>query len=241
MTEPFIPDVTLERFRLNELPADEAAHIEALIDREPEMRVRLAALARSDDEIRHSGVLHSRPPAAVPQHARPRLRWLIAASAALTTALLAVFVVPRSHERIEGRSEDRIKGLRPALAVYRQTPSGSESLADGAIAHAGDLLRVGYRAAGHSYGVIFSVDGRGTVTMHLPPTGGHAAPLGHEATVLLDTSYELDDAPLWERFYFITGDAPFEGATVVDAVRRASALPKGLEQSTFSLQKEARP
>jgi hypothetical protein len=130
---------------------------------------------------------------------------------------------------------------RPALALYRRTAAGSESLADGSVARAGDLVRVGYRSAGHAYGVIFSIDGRGHVTMHLPPAGGRAAPLGRETTVLLDTAYELDDAPLWERFYFVASDAPFGVAPVVDAVRRAAALPKGLEQSTISLQKEDRP
>src|SRR5262249_17390764 len=137
--------------------------------------------------------------------------------------------------------EDRIKGQKPALALYRRTAAGSEALANGSLAHQGDVVRVGYRAAGHAYGVIFSIDGRGTVTMHLPPSGDRAPPLEPKTRVLLDAAYELDDAPLWERFYFVAGDTPFVVAPVVDAIRRSGPLPRGLEQSTFSLQKEVRP
>ena len=41
--------------------------------------------------------------------------------------------------------------------------------------------------------------------------------------MLLDQAYELDDAPRWERFYFVTGDTPFAVAPIVDAARRAAA------------------
>jgi hypothetical protein len=174
------------------------------------------------------------------------------------TVVLLVAVVPRTAERPTGgtdpatQGDERIKGQRPALVVYRRTADGSELLADGAVARPGDLLRVAYRGAGRSYGVIVSIDGRGTLTRHLPPNGDRAAALKRESTVLLDSAYELDEAPQWERFYFVTGDTPFSITPVEDAVRRAAAndrrgtpaalaLPDGLEQSTFSIQKEARP
>jgi hypothetical protein len=237
MSEPQIPDITLERYRLGELPADDAARIDDRVGREPALQARLAALERSDVEIRQAGLLPA-PTVTTPRpFRRSRARWLIPAVAGLAAALLVTFVAPRTAER----DDDRIKGLRPALALYRRTAAGSESLADGAVARPGDLVRVGYRAAGHAYGVIFSIAGRGNLTMHLPTAGDRAARLARDATVLLDAAYELDDAPMWERFYFVTGDAPFVVTPIVDAVRHAAALPRGLEQSTFSLQKEARP
>ena len=69
------------------------------------------------------------------------------------------------------RSDDRIKGLRPALTIYRRTAAGTETLADGSVARPGDLLRVGYTARGTAYGVILSIDGARSVTLHLPPEG----------------------------------------------------------------------
>jgi hypothetical protein len=100
--------------------------------------------------------------------------------------------------------------------------------------------------------VILSVDGRGAVTRHLPANGARAALLGHDRMNLLDAAYELDDAPGWERFYFVTADAAFDVEGIVSAARQLAArdlrhppglLPLGREfsQAMFLLQKEARP
>lgn len=114
---------------------------------------------------------------------------------------------------------------------------------------AGDLVRVGYRAAGRGFGVIVSVDGRGSVTVHLPGRGDQAAALAGGDTVLVHHAYQLDDAPRFERFHFVTAGAPFAVATVVDAARRAaltagaSELPlaPSFEQATFLLRKGDSP
>jgi hypothetical protein len=144
--------------------------------------------------------------------------------------------------------ETRIKGVtgRPTLAVYRRTSAGSERLADGDVARPGDLLRVGYTSAGRAYGLILSIDATGAVTLHLPPSGAVAAALEPGGITLLDSAYELDAAPRIERFYFVTGSGRFDVAPVLDAARRAHGvpdalpLPPGLEQVTFTVQKEVR-
>jgi hypothetical protein len=250
-----IPDLLLERYRLEELPPDEAARIADRLRRDEALRRRLAALDRSDQEIRHSGVLDrviARLPRTEPAPRR-RFVWFVAVPAAIAAMALMAFDVITVAPRIDTPAVsdgDRIKGLTPSLAVYRRTAQGSETLADGAVARPGDLLRVGYRAAGKSYGLILSIDGRGSVTVHLPPHAERAAALERSGVVLLDQAYELDDAPQVERFYFITGDTPFAVTPIVEAARAAAAnhnppaalaLPRGLEQSTFAIQKEARP
>lgn len=260
---PHVPDIMLERFRLNELTPDEATSLEARLRGDDPLRRRLEDLDRSDAEIRGSYPpewLATRIEQRLENHPRRRRAtayWLATAAVAATVVAL-VAVVPRTAVRPAGgtdpatQGDERIKGQRPGLVVYRRTPDGSELLADGAVARPGDLLRVAYRGAGRPYGVIVSIDGRGTLTRHLPPNGDRAAALKRESTVLLDSSYELDEAPQWERFYFVTGDTPFSITPVEDAVRRAAAndrlgtlsalaLPYGLEQSSFSIQKEARP
>jgi hypothetical protein len=262
-----IPDVLLERYRLNELPMDEADRMAARLGQDARLRDRLAALEASDEELR-GGTLPDRLEEGMrrtlaERGAGPRRSsayWAVSAVAA--AAIVVIAVVARTATPPAARSaaaqpppgvaEDRVKGLRPALALYRRTAEGSETLADGAVGRKGDLIRVGYRAAGRSFGAIVSIDGGGSVTLHLPPAGDRAAALKREATVLLDQAYELDNAPLWERFYFIAGDAPFEVAPVMQAARDAAtkhagsppaglALPRGLEQSSFTLQKEGRP
>jgi hypothetical protein len=161
---------------------------------------------------------------------------------------------PATAKRPGDTSGDRIKGLRPSLTLFRKTPSGSEVLADGDGARPGDVVRVGYNASGRRYGVIVSLDGRGSVTRHLPAQGRSSAALEPGDVVLLAQAYELDDAPAWERFFFVTADEPFDVAAVEDAARRAAAsraesasaplslgLPKPLEEWSFLLTKERRP
>ena len=244
-----IPDILLERYRLGELPADDAATIADQIRRDPALAERIATLDRSDRELRDDGVpstiaaqVRDRVAVAEPLRRRRPAWWLAVPAAAAAAIALAIAARPASPPVVP--QPDRIKGLQPALAIFRHTAAGSETLADGAIVRPGDLLRVGYRAAGRAYGVILSVDGNHTVTMHLPAAGDRAAPLAHQPTVLLDQAYELDVAPLWERFYFVAGDAPFDVRPIVAAARAAPpllALPRELDQATFSLQKEARP
>ena len=76
----------------------------------------------------------------------------------------------------------------------------------GTLARSGDLVQIAYRSDGLAYGAIFSVDGRGAVTRHLPAAGEQAVPLAKRDT--LDFAYELDDAPRWERFYLVASDRP---------------------------------
>ena len=259
-----IPDILLERYRLNELPHDEADRLAAQVAQDAQLRERFVALEASDEDLRRRRV-----PDRVEEGVRRKLArsntkprrsavyvaMPVVAAVALAAIALARFNAPRNNGSLTGQATDgpdRIKGLEPTLALYRRTAEGSEILADGAVARKGDLIRVGYRAAGRLYGAIVSIDGAGNVTMHLPPAGSRASVLKHEPTVLLDQAYELDDAQGWERFYFIASDTPFEIGTVMQAARDAAAhrsgsppgslaLPRGLVQSPFTLQKESRP
>ena len=254
-----IPDLILEQYRLRELPAAEAERVERLLSTDDALRGRLEALEQSDEGIARqypAGWLAARIRARLPPS--PRLRWIpLALAAAAAIVLLAApwrAVAPGPAGPAGG--EDRIKGLTPALTVYRRTAAGSETLADGSVARPGDLLRLGYNSARRPFGIILSIDGRGLVTLHFPPAGDRAAALARDAETLLDNAYELDEAPGVERFYFVTGETPFLVAPVMDAAHKASApragaagarpapatlpIARELSQSTFSIQKEVK-
>lgn len=251
-----VAEITLERYRLKELPADVMARLDRRLALDDELRRRVGALDLSDEQIRRSDRLEqvaarvrhrlAAPPADAERGAwTPRARWALPAGLA---AVVALMVLLPWTVLLPG---ERIKGLETSLTLFKQVGSGSQTLADGSVAREGDVIRVGYRADGHAYGVILSIDGRKRVTMHLPTRGDRAAALGREPVVLLDHAYELDDAPRWERFYFVTGEEPFLIAPIVAAVERANAgagdavpalaLGPGVQQSVFTLQKESVP
>src|SRR4051794_3844831 len=158
-----VPDLVLEQYRLGELPEASARAIEAMAAADPELRARIAALEISDDEIRRElrshVFVHD-----VPAPSRRTVLRLTAAAAVAFAALAFVLAMPRTRSPQRDDSGDRIKGTtggRPSLTIYRRTATGSERLADGDLVRAGDLLRVGYGAAGRPFGLIVSIDGVG--------------------------------------------------------------------------------
>jgi hypothetical protein len=261
-----VPDLLLERYRLGEVTGAEKLALDQRLAGDPELRARLDALGASDagiqkqyrpawlaDRIRARAATR---PSIRPARAR-RLGWrplAVAGAAALVVVIAGLQLVHppvRPAQQVanpDTTDADRIKGQ--PLQLFRKTARGSEALGDGAMARRGDVIRLAYRAGGRAFGVIVSIDGRGMVTPHLPERGRQAVALGREGQVLLDHAYELDDAPRWEVFYFVTGRNPFDLGIVEQAVREAAArmgqavpgalaLSPALGQSRFVLMKEA--
>jgi hypothetical protein len=120
--------------------------------------------------------------------------------------------------------------------LYRGHRGSGEHLADG-ISPVGDLLRVGH-AAGCGHG-----DSSSTAAAHdHAPTAAH---VGRQRSageiVLLDSAYELDDAPR-RTVYFVPAGGRSKVAPRWRRARgrRPTPLPAGLEQVTFAVQKEVR-
>jgi len=251
---PAIGDWQLERYRLGELPAAELDAIRAALAMDGGLAERLARLDRSDGEIlaRHPGAAIGpsiRARTASGAAARPRL---VGAPRGLALALAGGLVLAAGGVLLvrgpgAGDSGVRIKGLAPRLFVYRKAAEGAEELAAGAAARENDVVQLAYQAAGRHFGAIVSIDGRGVVTRHLPAAGALASPLKTGAPFALPEAYRLDDAPGFERFYFVTADQPFAVDLVLTAVSHSAgaearlALPAGLDQYSFALRKETAP
>jgi len=209
-----VPDRVLERYRLGELPAAQAAALREAVAADSSLRERLEALDHSDREI-----LEAYPPGPFAQTVQARVRveeaagigrgskaartpWTAPAVAvgllalAGSALLLKLAPVPAPESSARGTPADRSKGVGLDLLVYRRGgPAAVERLVSGALARPADVIQVAYRAGGHRYGVILSVDGRGAVTRHLPAEGEQAVPLQEGGAIALAHAYRLDDAP----------------------------------------------
>ncbi|HMV67768.1 MAG TPA: ActD protein, partial [Myxococcota bacterium] len=143
---------------------------------------------------------------------------------ALAAAAVALILVqpmmpgPRDPSAAQG-DHVRLKGARPALAGYRKTPDGAERLGADATVAAGDVLQLAYNGAGLPFGVIFSVDGRGAVTLHQPGSASAGSELVPGGEVRLSQAYVLDDAPDHETFVLVASDHPLDVGAVLDAAR----------------------
>jgi hypothetical protein len=144
--------------------------------------------------------------------------------------------------------EVRLKGGGAYLTVYKQTATGAQALESGDAVAERNNLQIGYVAGTNRYGAILSIDGRGTVTLHYPVSAAADPSLEAGGEVLLPFSYALDDAPDFERFFFVVSEKPFSVNEVLEAARDFSGqpqkakkqnlnLPKGLEQTSILLLK----
>ncbi|MBL9099467.1 MAG: ActD-like protein [Myxococcales bacterium] len=253
----------LEQLARGELTPGRRAAV--LADLGPDADARLAALAASDAQI-----LAAHPPPAIAAAVQRRLdarvprraRVLRYAGPALACAAVALLVLrpgdsddPRAPTTtgpapIDPPEGVRIKGLEPRLVLHRQAGAAAVELTSPARAHARDVLQVSYIAAGAAHGVILSLDGDGLVTLHHPAGIADTTALRQDGAVRLPQAYELDDAPRFERFVFITADAPLAVVDLMTAARELAggpdpahaplALPTGARQTSFLVEKPTR-
>jgi hypothetical protein len=253
-----ISDLALERYALGELSPEEEARMQAELARNEVLRGRLDALRESDRQI-----LGSYPVDEMAEAIRGRMRaessaprgftrertirrfppLAFALPIAAAVLLFISFLVAR--ERIfpsyasTASEVTRLKGVKTHLTVYRKAADGAEELGDGQASRQKDVLQISYTAAEAKYGVILSLDGRGTVTWHLPGRYAGAAlaapALSQQGEVILPSAYELDDAPGFERFILVYSAAPFDVRTVEQAARALASKPKAADTGSLAL------
>ena len=217
-----IPDWKLERYRLGELSAEDQAQVARAAADDAAVRARLATLEESDRAIRGQyPALPARRPQA-PREERPAFFWLAPGLVAVAALLLAVVFWPRAlpDDVLTPKGD-------PALRIFRLAGEGQpERLPDGAHVKPHDVVQVAFDLQGGKHLVVASVDGAGHATLHWPLDGGTRVPDGLKA---LPRSFELDDAPGFERFFLVVSDSPLSTEAVLDAARRAgSSAPLSL-------------
>jgi hypothetical protein len=148
---------------------------------------------------------------------------LVAAAAACLALLIAR---PSERDSVRPTPHERAKGQGLELRVYRQREGRVERVAEGTEAAAGELLQLGFVRAGHVHGVLLSIDGRGAVTLHWPLVVGASTALPPDGGEhLLPQSYQLDDAPAFERFVFLGAAAPLRVDAILASAKQLARDP----------------
>ena len=115
----------------------------------------------------------------------------------------------------------RTKGIAmPRMRIHRVEAGSREAVAlrDGDSALAGTVVQVGLLAGPKCWAAVVSVDGNGQVTRHIPEQGDSAQPV--EGTIQAPHSFQVDEAPGFERFLLVVAAHPFALAQVEDFARR---------------------
>jgi len=205
MKRDTVPELHVERLRLGELSELEAARVRGRLAVADELH-RLDVPPEPGFERLPDDLRLRIERAADRERARLEARrrhashgWSLAVTAASFAVMAVVFAMPRAGLRDKGGAPP--PSALPALVVHRQTRDGHEALGDGARVRPGDVLQLAYRPGRAEAGqeiAIFSIDGRGLVTTHIPPTR-----VDGPAERRLPTAFQLDDAPAFERFLLL--------------------------------------
>lgn len=237
MKNTTIPDYLLERYLLEELPDGKMKEIGVLARTDPAVESRLKEMRKSSAGIlreyapdRMMPLIMKKIPAEPVSSGAPLRRFnmrhlMLPSLAAASLALFfMVYSVVESDRGVPwnpfGTDEvTRVKGDGSRIYVYRKINNNAVQLADRNRVHERDLLQIAYFSAADTHGIILSIDGRGSVTFHYPARQSAGTRIEKNRKILLGSSYELDDAPGFERFFFITARKPVDMALV----RRAAA------------------
>lgn len=103
----------------------------------------------------------------------------------------------------------RTKGSFLPLNIYIDDSNNISKLKNNDSVKQGDKVQISYNAMEYKYGIIFSVDGNMCVTNHFG-SDFKAEKLDNSKEIFLDYSYEFDNAPLFENFFFVTDNEYFE-------------------------------
>lgn len=112
----------------------------------------------------------------------------------------------------------RLKGGEPQIIIYRQSGNEILRLKEKMTVNNGDNLQIAYNSAGWEYGCIFSIDGNSNLTLHYPLEIDQAKMIKSKGLNLLPYSFQLDDAPLYEKFYFVLSHKDFNLKAIVDSI-----------------------
>lgn len=108
----------------------------------------------------------------------------------------------------QDEGDTRIKGLEARIEVWKKTADSAVQMSNLDEAREGDEIQLRYSVPEKCFGMLLSMDGNGTVTMHMAE-GNKAIALEPGKMTTLPFAYKLDNAPKFEAFYLLTSRDTF--------------------------------
>ena len=239
-----ISDFKLERYLLGELSEKEMRELqerelsdEIFAARVAEMRLQVDAVGGVDCHV-----------ADAPRNGvggRNTLWLKVAAALVIALGVFSMVVLNRDVATYDRDSASmqvamadvddgtRIKGMQASLEVWKKTGDSAVQMVNLGDAHEGDEIQLRYRVPQKCFGMLFSMDGNGTITMHMGE-GNKAIELEPGKMTTLPFAYKLDNAPKFEKFFLLTSQNAFEidGNDIDKSLKQA-----GVENVSFTLRK----
>jgi hypothetical protein len=257
----------LEKYLLKELPDHQISEIETLLNNDLNLKQRLADLEKSNQEILKKYPaqeiskqiinlknFYQAKETKVKKSSHNYKKYLVPSLGFSAIVFTLFFVFMFEHRNLITDNDpleiNQIKGDEAKLFIYRKVGDKVSLLTNGAKTKENDLLQIAYQSIKNKHGMIFSIDGRGTITLQYPKTIYSSTKLKSTKREALPSSYQLDDAPDFEIFYFVTSEYPIDKEAVLEKAKdfaqkienvstKPLPLNKELEQVSFKLIKES--
>ena len=256
-----IPDWKLERYLTGDLPAEEMREIrdmeatdEVFAGRVKLLREDNAAILKKLPFEKLSEKISAMPGRSNGAGNTVRVNFTLVKFAAAAALVLAVVTVALFSQRditvpaqsangamdvamvtdVENAMGDtRIKGLDARMEVWKKIGDSAVQMSNLDEAREGDEIQLRYSVPEKCFGLLFSMDGNGTLTMHMAE-GNKAIALEPGKMTTLPFAYKLDNAPKFEKFFLLTSGEMFE----FDGNDIDKTLKKdGVESVSFTLRK----
>lgn len=253
-----IPDWKLERYLTGDLPAAEMREIrelektdEIFANRVKMLREDNAAILRKMPFERLSEKMDAMPgrsgSAGNTVHVNFKLvKFAAAAALVLAVVSMALFgqrevMAPATDgaqvmdvAMLDSQDEGtRIKGMDARMEVWKKTADSAVQMSNLDEAREGDEIQLRYSVPEKSFGLLFSMDGNGALTMHMG-SENQAIELAPGEMTTLPFAYKLDNAPKFEKFFLLTSRNKFSiDAGDIDA----SLKQEGVRVVSFTLRK----
>ena len=233
-----IPDWKLERYLTGDLPEGEMSEIREL-EKTDEVFARRVKMLREDN----AAILRKMPFERLAEKMDARdcgaerknnvvhfgfVKFAAAAALVLAVVSVALFsqreVVPDAGAQVMdvamAAQDDgtRIKGMDARMEIWKKTGDSAVQMLNLDEAREGDEIQLRYSVPEKCFGLLFSMDGNGTVTMHMAD-GSQAVALEPGKMTTLPFAYKLDNAPKFEKFFLLTSQKDFAiDANNIDAL-----------------------
>lgn len=216
-----LTDLDLERISLNEINKEEfSEHFEIEEQIEKLKESNEAILTKYTPEIMKRRILNK----ADQEGLFSRLLEIVNNKfvlASMATCCLLIFVLPS----LTKSPNFRLKGSDATLSIYKKINDSSKRLSNLDLVKEGDVLQVSYLSRIHSYGLIFSIDGNGSTTLHFPSSNKSSNKLVINKEIILNNSFELDSSPDFEMFFFVSSKNSFDIKNVIEKAKEAFKTP----------------
>ncbi|HOA08511.1 MAG TPA: hypothetical protein PLE16_13420 [Spirochaetota bacterium] len=207
-----IPDIVLEQYVLGELSSEKMREMKSLIDSDVSLRNRIKLIEKSNNNFLNKypfskTCIPSIISAGRKKRSDSRFRKMfIVPSAALALAACTLIFIKVSPFFDSIDNSVIIKGNAENLFLYRKNGNQADMLKNGDAAKKNDILQIAYQIPQERNCIIFSIDGNSNVTLHYSSSKSTIQEGGKNGKIFVPESYQLDDAPYFERFFMITSD-----------------------------------